>query len=173
MGVGVDAERHTDENAPDARTCRKPCLVRSVEHDRRPGGGRGVEERVVLVVAVDHERLAVEPRPQRERQLSPRRDVGANALLAEEPEKRDVGQRLRPEEQPPVVADRRTERPRARPKRRLAEDDERGAVLLGERLGGDPAEAERGPFEGGGVGEQAWHPPIVPVSMEAVQQLLT
>ena len=53
----------------------------------------------------------------------------------QQPQERDVRERLRPEEDAPVVADRRPERPRARAKRLLAEDDERGAVLLGERLG--------------------------------------
>ena len=96
----------------DARARGELRLVRRVEHDRRADRRRRVEERLVLVVAVDDELVAVEPGRAGERELARRGDVGADALLAQQPQQRDVGERLRPEDDAPVVADGRAERAR-------------------------------------------------------------
>ena len=66
-----------------------------------------------------------EPGRPGERELTGRRDVGADSLLAEEAEHGDVGERLRPERDVAVRADSRAKRPRSRAQRLLAVDDER------------------------------------------------
>ena len=71
------------------------------------------------------------PAAQRELELAERRDVGAEALLGEQPQERDVRERLRP------VDDERVRRgvavrARRRAERLLAVDDERRAELVGE-----------------------------------------
>ena len=73
-------------------------------------------------------RSPVEPGRLRERELAERRDVGADALLGEQPQQRDVRERLRP------VDDERAGRglavrARLRADRLLAVDDERRPVL--------------------------------------------
>ena len=154
VGVGVDAERDADEHALDTRVGRKPRLVGSVEHDRRPARRRAVQERAVLVVSVDDQLLAVEPGRARERELALGGDVRADALVSEQSQHRDVGECLRAEEDAAVLADGRAERPRARANRLLAEDDERRPVLLRERRGTHSADRERRTAEGGGIREQ-------------------
>ena len=170
--VGVDAERHPDENALDAGVRRERGLVGRVEHDGSARGRRLAEELAVLVVPVDDELVAGEARGVGEGELAGRGHVRADPLLAEEPEQGDVRERLRAEEHAPV-AHGVAERSRARPDRLLAEDDERRAVRLRELLGGHPAEGQRARIEAGGVGKEIWHRPIVPVTVEIVQQLLT
>ena len=93
-------------------------------------------------------------------------------LLAEEPEQGDVRERLGAEEHAPV-AHRVAERSRARPDRVFAEDDERRAVRLCELLRRHSAEGQRARIEASRVGKEIWHRPIVPVTVEIVQQLLT
>jgi hypothetical protein len=46
-------------------------------------------------------------------------------------------------------------------------------VRLRELRGGDPAERKHPLVQARGIGEEAWHLPIVPVTVETVQQLLT
>jgi hypothetical protein len=46
-------------------------------------------------------------------------------------------------------------------------------MRLRELLRGHPAEGQRARIEAGGVGKEIWHRPIVPVTVEIVQQLLT
>ena len=156
VGVRVDAERDADEGALDPGRRGELGLVRRVEHDRRADRGCLGEERGVLVVPVDDEVVAGEPGGLGECELAARRDVRADSFLAQEPQERDVREGLRPEEDT-SVADRRTERPRLGAERRLAEHDERRAVLLGELRCGDPADRELSVARGGRVGEQVEH----------------
>ena len=96
------------------------------------------------------------PAALREAELAERRDVGADALLGEQAEQRDVRERLRP------VDDERVGRGRAvgagvGAERRLVVDDER-APVRGDELGrGDAAERERAAVDRGGVGEEREH----------------
>ena len=131
VGVRVDAERDANERPLDACRGGELRLVRRVEDDGRAHRGRLGEECRVLVVPVDDEVVAGEPGRLGERELAARRDVGADPFLAQEPQQSDVRERFRAEEDA-AVADRGAERPRLCAERRLAEDDERGAVLLGE-----------------------------------------
>ncbi len=170
--VRVDTQRDADERPPDSRRRGEHRLVRRVEDDCGVERRRGDEERVVLVVAVDDEIDTVEAGPLRERELARRGDVRADPLIAQQPQQRDVRQRLRPEEHA-SVADRVSERTRRRPDRVFAEDDERGAVLLRERVRREAAERQPRPVERAGVGEERQHAPIVPVSIGHVEQLLT
>ena len=88
--------RHAHERSADARLGRARGLVERVEDDERAGLGRGRQLLVGLVVAVHEQPLARDPGPLRERELAERGDVGADALLGEQPHQRDVRERLRP-----------------------------------------------------------------------------
>jgi hypothetical protein len=79
----------------------------------------------------------------REGELTLGGDVGTDALVAQQPEQRDVRERLRAEEDAAVVSDRGTEGACVRAQRLLAEDDEGRPVLRGEALDGETAERER------------------------------
>ena len=57
-------------------------LLESVEHDQRARRAGFRELRVVLVVAVDDERVAADPCLPREAELAERRDVGAEPSSA-------------------------------------------------------------------------------------------
>ena len=95
--VGVDAERDAHEHAlHPGRGCQLG-LVGCVEDDRRALGGCLAEERLVLVVAVHDDLVAREAGGAGERELAGRGDVGADALLAQQAQHGDVGERLRPE----------------------------------------------------------------------------
>ena len=130
--VGLDAGRDADERTPDARSGGALRLVRRVEHDERAGLRRGRELLVGLVVAVDDEPVAREPGRPRERELAERRDVRAEPLLGEQPQQRDVRERLRPVDDERVGCGRAV-RACARPQRLLAVDDERRSELLRQR----------------------------------------
>ena len=97
VGVGVDAERDAHEHALHPGGGRQHRLVGCVEDDRCAFGGRIAEKRLVLVVAVHDDLVAVESGGPGELELAGRGDVRADALLAQEAEKGDVGERLRPE----------------------------------------------------------------------------
>ena len=127
VGVRVHAERDPDQHPLDTGGRGEARLVPRVEHDRRADLRRLPQERLVLVVAVDDEVAAREAGGTRERQLAGGGDVRADARLVQQPEHGDVGERLRPEEDPPV-ADGRAERMRPLAQRLLAEDDERRPV---------------------------------------------
>ena len=97
-----------------------------------PAAAAARELLVGLVVAVEEDPVAADAGRLRERELAERRDVGADALLGEDAQDRDVRERLRP------VDDERARRRvgvRARlgAERLLAVDDERRAVLGRER----------------------------------------
>ncbi len=94
--VGVDAERDPHERAPDAGGGREGGFVGRVEHDQGPFGCSFGEEGVVLVVSVYDELAAGEAGRAREGELARRRNVGAQALLAQQAQQRHVGERLRP-----------------------------------------------------------------------------
>ncbi len=108
----------------------------------------------------------------RERELAGGGDVRSHALLPQEAEQRDVRERLRAEEHT-TASHRGAKGARAGANRVLAEDDERRPVLLGEVRCFEPAEREHACVHAGGVREEIWHRPIVPVTVETVQQLLT
>ncbi len=79
----------------DAGLGRPLDLVERVDHHEPCAGlGRGAQLLVALVVAVHDEPLAGDSRRPRERQLPERRDVGAEPLLGEQPQQRDVRERL-------------------------------------------------------------------------------
>ena len=82
----------------DACGCRERRLVGRVEHDGSVLLCGAAEQRVVLVVPVHDELAPREPGAARERELARRRDVGADALVAEQAKQRDVRERLRAEE---------------------------------------------------------------------------
>jgi hypothetical protein len=172
VGVGVDAEGHPDERLPD--TCRgcEPRLVRRVEHDGRAHVRSGCEEGGVLVVPVHDELAALQTGRGGERELPRRGDVSSDPLLAQHAQERDVRQRLRPEEDAPV-ADSLPEGACSTVDRVLAEDEKGRSILRRERIGGETAHREPAAVERGGVGEERQHGPIVPVSIEHVEQLLT
>ena len=125
----------------------RPASSLRVEHDRCTDRRRLRQEGLVLVVAVDDEVAAAEARGTRERELAGGGDVRADPRLVQQAEQGDVGERLRPEEDPPV-ADGRPERVRPLAQRLLAEDDERRPVRLGELRHGDPAERQLAVVEG-------------------------
>ena len=145
--VGVDAERDPHERALDAGGRGEAGLVPRVEHDRCADLRRLRQEGLVLVVAVDDEVAAAEARGTRERELAGGGDVRADPRLVQQAEQGDVGERLRPEEDPPV-ADGRPERVRPLAQRLLAEDHEGRPVRLGELRHGDPAERQLAVVEG-------------------------
>ncbi|MCZ7588164.1 MAG: hypothetical protein M5U27_04735 [Gaiella sp.] len=140
MRVGVDSESHAHEHALQAGSGGEPHLVGRVEHDRGPDRGGPEQKPLVLVVAVDDELGAVHACPAREGELALGGDVGTDAFLSQHPEQRDVGERLRPEEDTAVAAQRSSQGACALAERLLADDEERCAVLLGEQLGGHAAD---------------------------------
>jgi hypothetical protein len=80
--VGIDAEGHADERLRHAGGRRQRRLVGRIEHDGR-ADRRGVQEkRLVLVVPVDHELVALEPGGPREGELARGGDVGSDPLFA-------------------------------------------------------------------------------------------
>ena len=156
VGVGVDAERDAHEHALDTGGGGDLRLVGRVEDDRRTLRGCLAEERLVLVVAVDDDLVAAEPGRARERELAGRGDVGADPLLAQEAQDGHVGERLRAEGD--VPAGRRVaQRPRPRPQRLLAVDDERGAELRRELRCANPTEHELAPLDTCRVREHPEH----------------
>ena len=176
MGVGIDTEGDADENALDADARRELGFVGRVEHDWGALARSFGEERCILVVPVDDELCSGQPRRPCIRQLARGGDVRADPLLAQELEQRDVRKRLRPEEDA-ALAGRRPQGAGTGTDGLLADDDERRTKLVRERSGADVSELELAAGEGGGVGQEVedglWHPPIVPVTVETVQQLLT
>ena len=81
----LDAGRQPDERALHTGRGGAPGLVRRVEHDGRARLGRAAELVLRLVVAVEENPLAVDARGLRDGELAERRDVGADALLGEDP----------------------------------------------------------------------------------------
>ena len=96
VGLGLDAGRHAHEGPPDSRRRSPLGLVERVEHDERTNLGSGAQLLVRLVVAVEEDLPALDPSRSREGELPERRDVGADPLLREQPQQRDVRERLRP-----------------------------------------------------------------------------
>src|SRR5581483_11715224 len=97
-------------------------------------------------------------RRPRERELAERRDVGADALLGEDAEDRDVRERLRPVDDE-CTRRRARIRTRLRTDRLLAVHDERRAVLRGEPLRGHAADRERAALDARRIREQLEHHP--------------
>ena len=93
---GLDARRQAHEHAPHAGGRRRLRLTGRIEDDERIRLRSRAQLLLRLVVAVEDEPLARNSRRPRERELAERRDVGADALLAEQPQQRDVRERLRP-----------------------------------------------------------------------------
>jgi hypothetical protein len=155
VGVRVDAERDAHEHVRHPRGRPRARPRRRIEDDRRAARRGRAQERLVLVVAVDDEPLPVEPRPAREGELALGCDVGADALLVQQPEQRDVRERLRAEEDAAVVSERGAECARVRAHRLLAQHDERRPVLLGERLGVSPPSASEAPSRAAESGNSA------------------
>ncbi len=155
---GVDARCQTHEHALDARGGRARRLVRRVENDGRGRGGGGAELLVGLVVPVEEDPVARDAGRLREGELPERRDVGADSLVGENLEDRDVRERLRP------VHDKRPGRrlgvgSRLRADRLLAVDEKRRPVdrrQLGRR---DAADRERSTVGPCGIGEEIEHDP--------------
>ena len=102
---GFDARREPHEHASHTHRCRRVRFARSVEHDERAGLGGRAQLLLRLVVSVEDKPLAGQPRGARERKLTERGDVGTDALLGEQSQQRDVGERLRP------VSDQRARAP--------------------------------------------------------------
>ena len=73
----LDARRQADEDAPHSRGGRRLRLARRVEDDERARLRGRPQLLLRLVVAVEDEPLARDPRRPRKRELAERRDVGA------------------------------------------------------------------------------------------------
>ena len=84
---GLDSRRQADEDAPHARRGRRLRLARRVENDERACLRGRPQLLLRLVVAVEDEPLARDPRRPRERELAEGRDVGARSLLREQPQR--------------------------------------------------------------------------------------
>ena len=121
----------------------------------RSGGSS--ELLVGLVVAVEDEPVAGNACAQRELQLTERRDVGAEPFRGEEPQQRDVRERLRPVHDERVRFHARV-RARARENGVPAVDDERRAELAGECRRADAADDQLAVLDGGRVGEELDQP---------------
>jgi hypothetical protein len=65
VGLGVDAGRDADEHAADARLGCARRLVERVDRDERAAIGRSTQLLVRLVVPMDDETVALDPRPPR------------------------------------------------------------------------------------------------------------
>ena len=92
-------------------------------------------------------------RGEREPQLAEGRDVGADALLTEQAEQRDVRERLRSEDDQRVGRGAGV-RAGARAKGRFAEDDERRAELVRKRRRASAADGELARLDGDGLWEE-------------------
>ena len=157
VGLGLDAGRDADEHAADARLGCARRLVERVDRDERAGLGRGTQLLVRLVVPVDDETVALDPRPPRERELTERGHVGAEAFLGEQPHHGDVRERLRP------VDDERighgaTEHPRPLPQRSFGVHDERRSEALGELRRCEAVQVEDAALDVRAGGEELDHP---------------
>ena len=98
----------------------------------------------------------VEPGRARERELAERRDVGAEPFLGEQPQHRDVRERLRPVDDERARS-RGAEGAGALAQRLLAVDDERRAEARGELGRRDPAERELAVAIAAELGEELEH----------------
>jgi hypothetical protein len=95
MRVGVDARRDAHEDSTDTGRAGALDLVLGVEDDEPgPRFRCGRQLLVALVVPVDDDPLAADPGPLREAELAERGDVGAEPLRREEPQHREVRERL-------------------------------------------------------------------------------
>ncbi len=161
----LDARRQAHEHAPHAGGRSRLRLTGRVEDDERIRLRSRPQLLLRLVVAVEHDPLARNSRRPRERELAERRDVGADALLAEQPQQRDVRERLRP------VDDERARRrlpigPNLRADRLLAVDEERRAVLLGELARGYAAERQLAGGDQCGFGKELEHLASIGIPMQ-------
>ena len=138
---GFDARSQPHEHAAHAGRSCAGRLVWGIEDDRRPRLGCGVQLLVRLVVAVEEDPVARQACRQRVGELAQGGHVGADALVGEHLQERHVRERLRP------VDDERARRrlpvgAGLGADRLLAVDDERRAVVGGEALGRQAAEAQ-------------------------------
>jgi hypothetical protein len=152
--VGLDSRSDPNEHALDARCCRTLDLVECVENDEA-GSGLGGRPKlfVALVVPVHDDSLAGHTGSERVLELAERRDVGAEPFISEQPQQRDVGERLG------AIEDQRIGRslavgPGEREDRPLAIGDERRPVLVRESRGRNAADRELAPLDRGAVGEE-------------------
>ncbi len=148
----LHAGRQADERPLHTGGGGTPGLVRRVEHDGRARLGRAAQLVLRLVVAVKENPLAVDARRLRDGELAERRDVGADALLGEDPEQRDVRERLRPVDDE-CVRRGGSVRARLRADRLLAVDDERRPVLGRELRRGHAAERQLAALDTGRMWE--------------------
>ena len=158
MRLGLDAGRDADEHRLDAGRPRSGGFVERVEDDECAGSGRGAQLVVGLVVAVEDDPLAGRrPRAARTR-ARPRVETSApSPSLGEQPQQRDVRERLRPVDDERVGVHCAV-RARARENGLPAVDDERRAVLAGERRRADAADGELAVLDGRRVGEELDQP---------------
>ena len=171
--IGLDAERDAEEHAPDAGRRRALGLALCVERDRRSGRGCRAQLVIRLRVAVQHDPRAVQPRRQRERELTRGGDVRAETLLREQSEHLDVGKCLRPVHDR-RVGNSRTNFPRPRPQGVLAVDDERCPEALRELAGAHAGDPELSLLDRRRVREELEHPgDLACYDSTPMQQLLT
>src|SRR5918996_212546 len=114
-------------------------LLERVKHDERVRGRAQLV--VALVVAMDDEPLVRDAGAERELQLAPGRDVRTDTEPGEQPQDRDVRERLGAVDDLCIWRGLAV-RPYARADRLLAVNDERRVVLGGERLDGDTADRQ-------------------------------
>ena len=151
--VGVDPRRHADERAASPERDGPLDVVERVDDERGARACRGRQVVVALVVPVEDDVLACDAGGARICELARGRDVGAEALRSEEPQQRDVRERLR------AVENERSRRrlevlARAPPQRLLAEHEQGRAVLGGEVGRRDAAEPQLGVVDGRRFGEE-------------------
>ena len=152
MRHGFDARRQPQQHPPRAGSGRRLRLARPVEDDECAGLRSRAQLFLRLVVAVEDDLLAGNLRRARERELAERGDVRAGAFLREQPQQRDVRERLGP------VDDERARsglavRTHLAPDRLLAVDEQRRPMLLREPRRGHAAERQLAAFDPRGCGK--------------------
>ena len=162
---GFDARRQPYEHAAHAGRGRRLRLARPVEDDERADLRSRAQLLLRLVVAVEDEPLAGNPGRPRERELAERGDVGAGSLLREQPEQRDVRERLRP------VDDERGRRGLAvrthlAPDRLLAVDEQRRPVPTRQLARAKTTERELAVLDPCGLGKKLEHVASIGIPMQ-------
>jgi hypothetical protein len=158
--LGLDTGGDAHEHAIHAGRRGARDLLERVEDDER--SRRRAQLVVALVVAVHDQPRRRDARAESELELTQGGDVRADAELGEKPEDRDVGEGFRAVDEVGVGC-RFAIRPHARSDRVLAVDDERRAVLFGERRRGHTADREPAVLDRGRVREDLEHGRIVTV----------
>jgi len=151
--VRLDAGREPDQYAADGGSVRSFDLLHRVEHEDRAGGRRGLELGVGLVVPVDDQPVPLEAGPPRECELAEGGNVRSEPLVGEQPQDRDVRERLHAVDDERIRVDLPVH-PRLREQGLAAVRDERCPEALRELGRGDAADREHALVRSGRVREE-------------------